>query len=236
MSQLATASSALSIPSDKTQYGSDKEGVSANIVTVPPSLSTEIRKFCRVHKVTASAVFLATFKILLHRYTGNTELIIGVPTMRRPDHSFENIVGYFVNMIAIRSVFQGTKTFADYVNEIQLITAEGLDNSDIPFPIVLRRIAKKRGIDTPLFNVAFEYQNSMVVGIQGIVDGINSLSVEILEGICQQGEYEVVLEVIERADKFLLRLKYSSRKYSSSLAEEMLANFISLLSEAVTNV
>ena len=129
-----------------------------------PALSTElsqaIQTFAESLQVNPSVVFLALFKVLLYRYSGQEDLIVGLPTMGRPQERFDALVGYFVNMIAVRSRIDGSRTFVDFIRELDVTLVDGLDHAAYPFPAVVRglHLPPARG-HAPVFQVCFAYQN-----------------------------------------------------------------------------
>ncbi len=107
-----------------------------------------------------SVVFLAIYKVLLHHYTKQKDLIVGVPTMGRHEDSFETLIGYFINMMAVRSKNIGTQPLTAFIRELQLTMADGLDHAAYPFPALVRELNVDRSAaDSPVFQTAFLYQN-----------------------------------------------------------------------------
>src|SRR5262249_61545341 len=105
-----------------------------------PELSREVQAFARAQEVTPSVVFLALFKALLYRYSGQEDLIVGTPTVGRPQERFDAMVGYCINMMALRSQIDGRRTFAHFVRELELTLVDGLDHAAYPFPALVRAL------------------------------------------------------------------------------------------------
>lgn len=80
-----------------------------------------------------SVVFLSIYKVLLHHYTKQKDIIVGVPTMGRQEDRFETLIGYFINMMAVRSKNIGSQPLTAFIRELQLTVAVGLDHAAFPF-------------------------------------------------------------------------------------------------------
>ena len=114
----------------------------AHIITqrLSPELAGALRSLAASQRMTLPVVFLGLFTLLLHRYTGQDEVIVGMPTIGRPQEQFDTAVGYFVNMIAIRAHTWAARSFADFLGELQLTVVDGLDHAAYPFPALVREL------------------------------------------------------------------------------------------------
>ncbi|HXH13353.1 MAG TPA: condensation domain-containing protein, partial [Alphaproteobacteria bacterium] len=201
-------------------------------------LSREIWRFAQSHQCNPSVVFLALFKLLLYRYSGQDDLIVGIPTMVRPEERFEALVGYFVNMIAVRSQVDGGRSFLDLMHQVELTLVDGLDHSAYPFVALLRslHVPQARG-HAPVFQVCFAYQNFVH---RKELEGFGRkyaqpLSIEFVEGIHQEGEFELTLEVVAQHDRFVLNLKYDPELYDTATMERMLGHLMTLAAGVLQN-
>ncbi len=195
------------------------------------ALSQTIQAFAESLQVNPSVVFLALFKVLLYRYSGQEDLIVGLPTMGRSQERFEALVGYFVNMIALRSRIDGRRTFADFIRELELTLVDGLDHAAYPFPAVVRglHLTPARG-HAPVFQVCFAYQNFVQQQEReafGHTYG-QALAIEFVDEIHQEGEFELTLEVVRHCDHFVLNLKYNPERYDLVTIERMLWHLTTL--------
>ncbi|MCY9076593.1 condensation domain-containing protein, partial [Bacillus inaquosorum] len=130
----------LDLPADHPRSSSRKFKGQAYKSLLPHNLRNQIKSFARTYYVNESAVFLCIYKVLLHHYTKQKDIIVGVPTMGRPEDSFESIIGYFINMMAVRSKNIGSQPFTAFIRELQLTMADGLDHAAYPFPALVREL------------------------------------------------------------------------------------------------
>ena len=201
-----------------------------------PELASQIKAFAYSLHINRSVMFLGIFKVLLHRYTNQEDLIIGLPTFGRPQERFNPVIGYFINVLPIRSQVVGPKSFSDFARELQLTFVDGLDHAEYPFPALVRALNVPRipGI-SPVFQVIFLYQNFIQTHIpqyfQG--NGSNQPSIEFIDEINQEGEYELELEVFEQSETFRLNFKYNPQLFNEETIARMVEHYLNLTVEVM---
>ncbi|HXH09319.1 MAG TPA: condensation domain-containing protein, partial [Alphaproteobacteria bacterium] len=201
-------------------------------------LAQALKSFAQSRRVTVPAVFLGIFNLLLHRYTGQDEVIVGTPTMGRPEECFDAAVGYFVNMIAVRAYPVGTRSFVDFLAELQLTLLDGLDHAAYPFPALVRALNIPRDDSQhPAFQVAFAYQNFLRSrGLQQILDRYGeTLVIELVADVSQQSVYQLELEVFETNDGYDLRISYQPEWYGEAMVARMLGHLMTLAAGVLQN-
>ncbi|WP_144028945.1 condensation domain-containing protein, partial [Paenibacillus tyrfis] len=106
-------------------------------------------------------VLLAAYTALLHKYTGQEDVIVGTPIAGRPHADLESIIGMFVNTLALRHYPAGEKTFHDYVHEVKETSLKAFENQDYPFEALVDKLNLKRDMSRhPLFDTMFVLQNT----------------------------------------------------------------------------
>lgn len=236
--QLAGALPILELPADHPR--STAQGFKGQVHTslLPPELSKKIKELALAQHVNISAVFLGIWKALLYRYTGQEDIIVGMPAIVRPQAQFDSLIGYFINMIPIRSQDLGNKSFSTFLQELQLNMADSLDHVSYPFPVLVRELNVPRtpGIP-PVFQVAFFYQNlSQTTSFRDILTGYDrTLPLEFIEEIHQEGEYEFALETLEERTGTVLNCKYNPDLFEPSTIQRMVGHYINLAQEISEN-
>ncbi|MCX4743981.1 amino acid adenylation domain-containing protein [Kitasatospora sp. NBC_01287] len=203
---------------------------------LPPELGRRVVELARERRVTPAVVLLAVYDVLLHRYTGESDLIVGMPIGGRPQERFDGVIGYFVNMIALRTGMDRDSSFAALLEDLRLTVADGLDHAHYPFPRVVRDLGVSRlQSRTPVFQVAFEYLNASVVDLGSLRDlDPGGLRVAPYDAVRQEGEYELALEVHERPGGFQLHLKYDAGLFDEAAVSRMTDHYTALLDAALT--
>ncbi|WP_036694188.1 condensation domain-containing protein, partial [Paenibacillus tyrfis] len=106
-------------------------------------------------------VLLAAYTALLHKYTGQEDVIVGTPIAGRPHADLESIIGMFVNTLALRHYPAGEKMFHDYVQEVKETSLKAFENQDYPFEALVDKLDLKRDMSRhPLFDTMFVLQNT----------------------------------------------------------------------------
>ncbi|AJQ25409.1 non-ribosomal peptide synthetase [Pelosinus fermentans] len=205
---------------------------------ITAELGKKIKAYAKAQHVNPSIIFLGIFKAFLYQYTGQVDIIVGMPTIGRPQECFYSLIGYFINMIPLRSQVSGTQSFSNFIRELQLAMADALDHAEYPFPALVRELSLPRTLmNSPVFQVVFAYQNFLqATGLKQFQDKQqDTLSIEYIEDIHQEGEYEFQLEVFEKEDGFMLHMKYNPDLFDSSTISQMMNQYINLAGEVVSD-
>ncbi|MEQ7681104.1 non-ribosomal peptide synthetase [Bacillus ayatagriensis] len=204
---------------------------------LPDELNRQIKVCAQKHNVNESVVYLAIFKGLLYQYTNQEDVIVGMPTMGRSEAQFESVIGYFINMIAVRSRATGAKSFTAFLKELQLTLAEGLDHAAYPFPALVKELKTERSpAVSPVFQTAFFYQNFFrAEGAEKLAELYQSLGIEMIEDIHQEGEFELALEVYKKETGTVLQFLYNPDVYSPSFIERMAEHYMKLAEKVLSD-
>lgn len=127
---------------------------------VSASLTAALQRSSQKYDATLATTLMAAFQTVLHRYSGQTDLPIGMATSNRTMPQIENMVGFFVNMLVVRADLHGTPSFADIVCRARDTMVEALAHADVPFESLVERLRpERRSNRNPLFQVSFVFQN-----------------------------------------------------------------------------
>ncbi|MGH8259255.1 MAG: condensation domain-containing protein, partial [Steroidobacteraceae bacterium] len=194
----------LELPSDRPRLNEAMAGRTIRC-TLDSAVHAAIKRECRALAVTPAVYLLSLYQLLLNRYTGEPDVMAGMPSMGRPQARFANTVGYFINMIAVRTRIDAAKSFAELVRAVNATVANGVDHGMYPFPTVVRDLNAPRG-RAPIFQCIYSYVNaSLFERSGGSWHGLGPLRVEPVEAIGRDvhfNDYELELEVRERADSY----------------------------------
>ncbi|MCY1033269.1 amino acid adenylation domain-containing protein [Corallococcus sp. BB11-1] len=197
---------------------------------LPGPLSEAVARFVRESKAYPSSFFLAVFKVLLFRLTGQQDAILGLPVDLRSGAGDAQALGFFVNMVPIRTRASSGQSFDAFQREVQSRVLEGLANSH-PFAALVRALGLGTTERAPVFQAVFAYQGA--IGAEPPPEASHAdFAVEMVEEVFQEGEYELSLEVFERARGFVLRFTYDANLYDAALMARCLEQYTRLL-EAV---
>jgi amino acid adenylation domain-containing protein len=180
--------------------------------------------------ISHSALFLGVYQLLLHKYTGDHEIIVGMPVLGRPKTEFESLLGYFVNMIAIRSPIDPQRQTWDFLVDLDLRLIDGIEHSAYPFA----RLVGDLGISSaeeryPVFQVAFAFQSRNLAGAAAGKAGSLLDKLEIVEDVQQRGEYKLSLEILDSQDGFIANFKYDANRFADREIAALASHYLNLL-------
>ncbi|MCK9395481.1 MAG: amino acid adenylation domain-containing protein [Methylobacter sp.] len=225
--------SALSLPCDYPRPAKQSFNGAGYELRLASDLTEKTRELAKSLRVNLSVLFLGVFKLLLHRYSGDDDILVGMPTLGRPESRFDQAIGYFVNMVVIRSRVSGQQEVAGFLGDLQLTVADGLDNADYPFPALLKELKADRDqARSPLFQAMFAYQN--FIQPDDLTELNGAAEAEFLSGINQEGSHDLALEVYQGADSFLLKLDYNTDLFSAGTIQRAMAHYINLLGSIIS--
>ena len=124
-------------------------------------LLNKLQKLSATENATLYMVCLAAFKVLLHRYTGQTDIAVGSPVANRHWPFVENIVGTFVNTLVLRTDLSGDPPFRELLQRVRHVALEGYAHQDLPFEKLVQDLAPSRTLNRmPLVQVLFNFGNA----------------------------------------------------------------------------
>ena len=159
--QLADAPDLLQLPSDRPRPAQQSFRGAAVAVQIEAGLTQQLRQLSRTQGCTLYMTLLAAFQVLLHRYTGQAQIVVGSPIANRNHHELEGLIGFFVNTMALRTNLTGQPTFLEVLAQVQTTTQAAYDHQDLPFERLVEELQPERNLAyNPLVQVMFALQNA----------------------------------------------------------------------------
>lgn len=242
---LAGAISSLDLPTDRPRPAVPTGKGGARNVRLDPGLAGRLKAFAESHDTSAYITMLAAFNVLLNRYTGQTDILVGFPKFNR-DRRTARMMGYFINPVVLRSNLSGDPLFTDYLAQIGKATREAFAHDAYPFPLLVEKLrpVRDRAI-SPLFQVIFSWQKTtrmvdsssmtaIALGEEGKRYTFGPLTLETmaLEERCSPSD--LALLMAEAGDDLGLTIEYNSDIFDSGTIERMLSNLLTLVEAIVT--
>ncbi|WAM28053.1 amino acid adenylation domain-containing protein [Myxococcus sp. NMCA1] len=227
--QLADAPRLLQLPTDKprpsvlTGRGGSIEGQQLS-----PALTQALRAFCREHGVTPFMALQAAFAGLLHRYSGQLDVCVGVPVSGRTHPATEDVVGLFVNTVVLRTRFLSDDSFSSLLSRTRTTSLNAFSHQDAPFERVVHALGIQRSPNhAPLVQVAFVWNRA---GAPLHLGALSSRSVPVSPS---SAKLDLSLHVFEDGDSLHVGAEYSSDLYEAGSVERMLGHYLRLLESAL---
>src|SRR5262245_38162167 len=149
----------LELPLDRTRPALPDHAGAAVRTVLDESLVDALRLLARRHKTTLFVVLLAGFKLLLSRYTGQSDIRVGVPVANRQRDETRGLIGLFVNTQVLRTLPDSRDTIAEFVAHVRDVAAQAQDNQDLPFEQLIEVLQPERSLSqNPLFQVLYNHQ------------------------------------------------------------------------------
>ncbi|MCG6137854.1 MAG: amino acid adenylation domain-containing protein [Nostoc sp. LLA-1] len=173
--------SVLHLPTDKPRPAIPSYQGAIQFLELPKQLVDALEKLSQQEGVTLFMTLLAAFQTLLYRYTHQEDITIGSPIANRNRSEIENIIGFFVNSLVLRSDLSGNPTFRELLGRIKEVTLGAYSHQDLPFEKLVKKLHPERNLSHhPLFQVVFGLQNAPMSALEmpGLVPSFMKLDLK----------------------------------------------------------
>ncbi|TVX94714.1 non-ribosomal peptide synthetase, partial [Paenibacillus agilis] len=193
--------------------------------------SEGLKRLAAENGATLYMVLLAGYTVLLHKYTGQEDVVVGTPIAGRNHSDVQPLIGMFVNTLAIRSYPAADKTFLDYLKEIKETTLGAFEHQNYPFEELVDKVNVARDLSrNPLFDTMFALQNTENLEIQ--LPGLH-LSTYASEEIVSK--FDLSLDVTEIEEGLEYLFEYGTALYKTETVEKLAAHYLELLESILGN-
>ncbi|MGD9099977.1 MAG: condensation domain-containing protein, partial [Anaerolineae bacterium] len=158
--QLAGAPTSLELVTDHPRPSILSSNGALYNFRLSPSLSRDIKALSQQENATLFMTLLSAFQVLLHRYTGQENFLVGAPIAGRTRSEVENLIGFFVNTLVLRADLGGDPTARELLQRTRKTTLQAYEHQDIPFEKLVEELQPERSLShNPLFQVMFMFHN-----------------------------------------------------------------------------
>ncbi|MDZ8258880.1 non-ribosomal peptide synthetase [Nostoc sp. ChiQUE01b] len=159
--QLAGAPPLLELPTDRLRPAIQTFRGATEQFQLDSKLTSALRKLSQESGSTLFMTLLAGFVVLMSRYTGQTDLLVGSPIANRNRKEIEGLIGFFVNILALRFDLLKEPTLKDLLTQVRQVTQNAYDHQDLPFEMLVEKLQLERNLaHNPLVQVIFALQNA----------------------------------------------------------------------------
>jgi non-ribosomal peptide synthetase component F len=125
----------------------------------PPQVA-RLKQLSRRHQATLYMTLLASFGVLLARYSGQDDIVVGSPIANRQEANLEQMIGFFVNPLVLRMRIKPAMSFADLLAQVRRTALDSYEHQDVPFERLVEEISPQRSLNSsPIFQVVFTMQD-----------------------------------------------------------------------------
>jgi amino acid adenylation domain-containing protein len=194
-------------------------------------LSKKLKNFCRERNKTLYTVMLTAFKILLKRYSGETDILVGSPFTNRDEIALEKVVGFFDDTLVLRSDLSNDPTFIELLENVWTTTQAAFAHKNMPFEVLVKSLKPERYLNhNPLFQVMFIYHE--VPGMPDFGENVEIAHEPFDFGVTK---FDLTLFIAEKAGEISAIFEYSSDLFAKETIERMHGHLGKLLEEVVAN-
>ncbi len=203
-------------------------------VSLPAALAADLKALAQREGVTLFMLLLASFQALLHRYSGQQDIRVGVPIANRNRVETERLIGFFVNTQVLKADIDGQTTVAQLLAQVKQRALDAQAHQDLPFEQLVEHLQPERSLSlNPLFQVMFNYQAE---GRRG--DEPQALAHLRIEGLAwdrRTAHFDLDLDVQEEADGLWASLGYATDLFEASTIERMADHWQNVLQAMVAD-
>lgn len=201
------------------------------LLKISVELSDIVHQLAKEKGMTVFNILFAAYNILLYKYTGQKDIVVGIPVGGRSSDEFENIVGMFVNTIPLRNFCDETLTFGGFLENVKNNTLEAFRNQDYQFEMLVEKLEIERDVSrNPLFDTMFSLLNINFQTLQ--LDNSEIVPFEIKN---KTSRFDLLFEVREINNEFNVNLVYCTTIFKKSTIERLGRYFINILETIVYN-
>ncbi|HEY3581866.1 MAG TPA: amino acid adenylation domain-containing protein, partial [Pyrinomonadaceae bacterium] len=194
-------------------------------------LNEELKALSRAEGVTLFMSLLAAFQLLLSRYSGQQDILVGSPVAHRTRAEIEELIGFFVNTLVLRTDVSGNPTFRELVQRVRETALGAYAHQDVPFEKLVEELAPERNLSfTPVFQVMFALENAPLPETKA-----HGLKMRAEALASDTAKFDLALGIVETADGLTTDWQYRTELFEAATIERMAAHFETLLESIVAD-
>ncbi len=222
------APTSLALPTDRPRPPLSHFRGARYELALSQELLDALRALSRREGVTIFTTFLAAFYVLLYRYAGQEDLLVGTPVVGRDHVETEHLLGVFINSIVVRGDLSGAPTFLEFLDRVQHEIQSILAHSDLPFDVLVRHLQPERiPGQNPLFQVMLDYWEAMALshGWQPAFTHLQRAA----------ARFDLTLSIDDYHDHCICMCEYNADLFEEATIARMMQHWITLLASAVAD-
>ncbi|MGX1324739.1 amino acid adenylation domain-containing protein/non-ribosomal peptide synthase protein (TIGR01720 family) [Bradyrhizobium sp. USDA 377] len=221
----------LALPHDRPRPALQSHAGDTVSLAIDGALAVRLREIAAKQRVSVFMLLLGAYQVLLHRYTGQNDLRVGVPIAGRRHTQLERLIGCFVNTLVLRAEIAGEASFPSLLQQVKESVVEALSHQDLPFETLVDSLRPERsGGHNPLFQAKFNYMT-----MPGGFAGVEGLTAEIDIIDLAGSHFDLALDVIDGAVGMKVTFNYATDLFDHSTIARLAVQFGSMLRQIADN-
>ena len=199
--------------------------------TLPPELASGLVALSRREGATLFMTLLSAFSVLLHRYTAQTDILIGTPVANRAKAELESLIGFFINTLVLRAQMTDDLPFVELLARVREVAIGGYAHQDMPFESLVQQLSPDRDLGrTPLFQVLFQLQAAPIEAMT-----LPGLTLRPSYSEVTTSKFDLTLSLLQGPSGLRGIFEYSTDLFDRSTIERMVRHLQTLLQGIVAN-
>jgi amino acid adenylation domain-containing protein/FkbH-like protein len=228
--KLAGSRPALDLPLDHPRPAAQSFNGARQPLVLTAELERQLRGLSQQFASTLFMVLATAFKALLYRYTGERDILIGTPVAGRSSVETESLIGFFVNMVALRTEVSGTLTFVELHERVRETALAAFAHQDLPFERLVEELNPNRGLSrNPLFQAVFSFQNEPPRDLS-----LGGLSLRRLDIDAGTAKFDLILAIGDSGERLSGNLEYSTDLFDAATIRRATGHLLNLLNGIVS--
>ena len=227
--KLAGLPALLQLPTDRPRPPVQTSNGARLIEQLPPEFSARVKALARSQRATPFIVMLAAFQVLMHRYSGMSDIAVGTAVANRGHSEVEGVMGFFANNIVLRSDLSGNPTVREAISRVRNVAMDAYAHEELPFDMLVDALSSRRELGhSPLFQVLFVLHQ---VKITKVV--LADFSSEAIQFPFSAARFDLAADVFDTPEGFKLFFEYNTDLFNASTIDAMLRHYVRLLERFV---
>ena len=231
--RLAGTPERLHLPTDRPRPVRQTYLGGVESMVLPKQLLTALKGVGLQQRATLYMILLAAFQVLLYRYTGQEDIVIGSPIAGRRNPQTEPLVGLFMNVLMLRADLRGDPSFREFLTRTRESTLEAHSNQDVPVERLIEHVPLDRDTHHPAtpYQVLFQLRN---LGMESATLG--PVTVEPFDFDTGSSQFDLSLDIRQRPQGLYCALNYNSDLYDRETAMRILRHYQNILTAVTINI
>jgi amino acid adenylation domain-containing protein len=229
--RLAGAPALLELPSDHPRPAVQTYRGAHERIELPLALLERLQALGRSEGASLYMTLLGAFQVLLGKYSGSDDIVVGSPIAGRPRREVEETIGFFVNTLVLRTDLSGSPSFREVLGRVREATLGAYEHQDVPFEKLVAELQPERSLShSPLFQVMFAQQNAVERGV-----ALAGLEVSEAGAELESAKFDLSLMAKATAQGLRVGLNYSTDLFERGTVERMLGHLARVLEQVASD-
>ena len=231
--------SVIQLPFDRPRPKIQRNEGDSFTFEIDSKLTEQLKALSRSEGITMYITLLGIYHILMHKYSGQEDIIVGSPVSGRTNQQFDRVYGYFVNPLPIWANFKEDRSFRDFVQQLRMRVLSSIENQEYPFALLVNKLGLNHDASySAVFQVLFVLLNHRVE--QSHMDANNvayykGFPMHLMQIPEEEGQFDLTLTVYEENNVYKCTLKYNTHLFNKDTIEQLSVHYLLLAKQIASN-